>query len=567
MLEQIVLPEDLSTLSDDELGALIDEVTERATALHEADDALLAELGDQAVPLIENALACDEAVTAERTRRDEAQAEQDQILADTRARLAARLEDEPEDEGDPEATPEDEPAAEVDPPADDPEADAEPAADADPVPTPELEPVTAASRGRRRGSYRRTAAQDPVPAAAAGDTRELIALAGIPGEFEAGATITREQASRLVSQRWNRSHGGEYAQDMPLVRVKVNTPDDRTLMEGDDSGNWNKIQAVVGPEALTAAGGICAPPEPYYELQLLSTDETPVVDSLPRFGAERGGLRWMTPPTLASITTAVGVKTAANDALGGTNATKTSQVLPCPAQQTVTIDAIYHQVTIGNFAQRTWPELVDNFMALTSAAHARVRETKMLDAIKNGSTAVTGAQYNGAINTLIPELNVLTDALRSRHRMATGARFRAWFPRWLLGLLITDLQRGQFDRFSRDRAGVEAIIRDAGVEPTWYFDSETGGGQVFGTQGAGAAQIYPSTMKWYLAPEGSWLRLDGGELDIGIVRDSVLNATNDFSSFGEVFETIAFIGIESLAITTSICANGVVSAPAAPSGC
>jgi hypothetical protein len=47
----------------------------------------------------------------------------------------------------------------------------------------------------------------------------------------------------------------------------------------------------------------------------------------------------------------------------------------------------------------------------------------------------------------------------------------------------------------------------------------------------------------------------------------VLNATNDFQMFGEVFENYAKVGIESLAVTSTVCANGVVSAPAAPSGC
>src|SRR4029077_21087337 len=193
-------------------------------------------------------------------------------------------------------------------------------------------------------------------------------------------------------------------------------------------------------------------------------------------------------------------------------------------------------LTIGNMGARAWPELVDNFMSLTMAAHARVRETKALDAIKAGSTAVTGAQYNGAINTLLAEINAITDGFRSRHRMSPDARFRAWFPEWVKGLLLTDLERGQFNRFDRDRNGVVELIRAAGVEPTFFVDGETGGGQVFGAQGSGAYLHYPATVRWYIAPEGTWIRLNGGELDLGIVRDSVLNATNDFQAFGEVFE-------------------------------
>jgi hypothetical protein len=558
-MEPLVIPDDLSALSDDELAALAGEVTERATQLQ--DDAVIEEAGAEAVNLIENAIAADEAVSAEQAKREEAAAEQAQILAETRERLAKRL------------NPEDEPEAEVEPEAAEEEPETEPVAEEEPEAEPEATPVEAEpepvlAAAKRRPAPRR--AKEHEPASADGGIRgvKMMALTNLPGEIEGGQQITRKQVAKLVSEKWNRmSKTGGPREDYPLVRYSVDFPEERMLHYDDEVGNGEKIKAVVGPEALVASGGLCAPVEPYYDLQLLSTEATPVIDSLPLFGADRGGIRFMAPPTLANISTAVGVMTAANDAIGGTTATKTCQSLPCPAQTQVLIDAVYHCLTIGNFGNRAWPELVENFTGLMMAAHARVRETKALDAIKAGSTAVTGAQYNGAANTLLAEINAITDGFRSRHRMDPNARFRAWFPEWVKGLLLTDLERGQFNRFDRDRNGVVELIRAAGVEPTFFVDGETGGGQVFGTQGAGAYLNYPSTVKWYIAPEGTWIRLNGGELDLGIVRDSVLNATNDFQMFGEVFENYAKIGIESLAVTSTVCANGVVSAPAAPSGC
>ena len=68
-------------------------------------------------------------------------------------------------------------------------------------------------------------------------------------------------------------------------------------------------------------------------------------------------------------------------------------------------------------------------------------------------------------------------------------------------------------------------------------------------------------MQWALFPEGSFLFLDGGVLELGIVRDSVLNAENQFQIFGESFENVAFVGIESLWITTTVCPSGTVAAP------
>lgn len=53
---------------------------------------------------------------------------------------------------------------------------------------------------------------------------------------------------------------------------------------------------------------------------------------------------------------------------------------------------------------------------------------------------------------------------------------------------------------------------------------------------------------------GAWrtfLFLDGGELDFGIVRDSTLNARNDFRLMVETFEALGYVGGESLELTLS----------------
>ena len=53
--------------------------------------------------------------------------------------------------------------------------------------------------------------------------------------------------------------------------------------------------------------------------------------------------------------------------------------------------------------------------------------------------------------------------------------------------------------------------------------------------------------------------LDGGTLDVGIVRDSTLNATNEAQIFVEPFEAVAFRGVpgSSLAITATIKPSGM----------
>ena len=55
---------------------------------------------------------------------------------------------------------------------------------------------------------------------------------------------------------------------------------------------------------------------------------------------------------------------------------------------------------------------------------------------------------------------------------------------------------------------------------------------------------------------GSFQFLDGGRLDLGVVRDSVLDATNDYETFVEPLEGIAFRGNEVYQVQSTILPTG-----------
>jgi hypothetical protein len=71
---------------------------------------------------------------------------------------------------------------------------------------------------------------------------------------------------------------------------------------------------------------------------------------------------------------------------------------------------------------------------------------------------------------------------------------------------------------------------------------------------------FPDTFTWYMFAEGTFLFLDGGTLDLGIIRDSTLVGTNDYKMFVETFEGIAKVGVESIKVTSTIAVNGVAAA-------
>lgn len=435
-------------------------------------------------------------------------------------------------------------------------------------PVAEPEPVLAAGQlpAKRKAQPKPplpkvTEERKPLPAERSGAA--LIASAGVAG-VDAGAVLDRIGLAEAMMKARNSAVATPqgHEEKAPIARIAYAElfPEER-ILRGNDQ-DQEKIDSVVGPEALVASGGLCAPVTPYYELMNIATTARPVRDALAGFVASRGGLRFAAVPTLTDVETtgsngAVGIRTAAQDAAGGTTAEKSCQIVVCPPFEEALLSMVYHCVQFGNLNSRAWPEQIAQFNDLVMAAHARVAETALLDGIASYSTAVTSAQVYGATNSLLYTILRAAAGMRSRHRMDPNARLRVVMPAWAADLLVADLVNSTFERFEYSVAGVEQLLESiARVSISFYLDSPTGEGQIFGAQGSGAILDFPDTVVWYIFPEGSFLFLDGGTLELGIVRDSTLNNTNDYRIFGESFEQVAFVGPEALEVSSEVCPSG-----------
>jgi hypothetical protein len=411
----------------------------------------------------------------------------------------------------------------------------------------------------------------------------IFASADVPG-FPMGSPITEaEQIARAFLARMrNLGSASMDSEPVPVVQMSWadGYPDDRRLTGLDEEGIMHRIRQVVGDApkgrgewrhdengALVASGGLCAPVEIRYDLPVLAQADRPVRDSLPNFNAARGGLRFATPPSLASITTGVGRITAAADAAGGGGAVKACQTIACPPFTEVDVAAIYHCLQFGNLGARTYPELVEAATELTLAAQARLAETALLDAMSAASTHATVALSPnttsplGANAILLPALLRAAAAMRSRQRMDPEATLDVQMPAWTLDLLTSDLARSAFDRFSANDADLTRTMESYGLRVNFYWDGLTAVAQVFGAQtNNGPLLEFPPTVEFFMYPAGSFLLLDGGTLDLGLVRDSTLNRTNDYQMFAETWENLAFVGLESLRVSASVCDTGAVAA-------
>ncbi len=190
-------------------------------------------------------------------------------------------------------------------------------------------------------------------------------------------------------------------------------------------------------------------------------------------------------------------------------------------------------------------------------------------------------QYLGAVRDILTSVDLLKAQYLYSHRFADNTALTAVFPAWGKDVLRADLAR----EIGHDNAGsvnvlaiTDAQIEDwfsvRGINVIWTLDGLKAG--TYGTGGHAITSQYFATMAtnaphpqwpgqsasaafmlvWFLYVEGTFQFLDGGRLDLGVVRDSLLDSTNDYETFTEVFEGLAFRGIEAYQVQSMILPAG-----------
>lgn len=567
--KQDVSPETVQSMNQlaDHLDAVRGETTRRgeaATQLAQQKESLAARVhgsGDEEQPDADPAAAAAQPPAAAElsVQTPEAPA-QPAPAADAPAAPAAA---QPADTAAPEAPAEEAPAAAA--PAETAPADPEPPVSTDAPAEGDGGAVTAA--GSATGELEVPADRKPRPRITAavaikagGDIPGITAGADLPGlDAVADAFVQRLHAMRRTS-------GGDGEQHTVATLV-ASFPEDRVLRSTEPEANREKVDKVAAPTAVVAAGGICAPVEVRYDIfSFNETLDRPVKDSLASFTADRGGIRWVTPPVLTDLTGAVSLWTLQDDmdaaTAGAPDPVKPCLRVGCGDELTVFTDAIPLCMTFGNMGARAYPELVKRHTELAMAWQARFAEVRLLTRIGNLSTQVSATRVLGVASDFLNQVDLASTAYRNRHRLDPALPLRTMAPYWLRDMIRADLaMRMPGDGVEANLAAADALINSffavRNINITWFLDGEAG--QIFGAQGPGALNPWPSQVIWYLFSEGTFLFLDGGTLDLGLVRDSTLNGTNDYKMFVETFEGVAMIGIESLRISSDFKPTGAVA--------
>lgn len=545
----IELPE-LGTLDDKGLARTRDKIAQAFTRLNDKERVGAEDLAEMA------ALADQmDQVNAETTAREAAQAD----AQNQRASLAARMAGEGSEDADAEGVE----AVEADNEGEtvgDVAGEGDESAGAIEEDAP-VEAMAASAAGRKstvKGGFKvspRKVASTAVEEK--GSHLSIIASSGVPG-IDTGKVLDRDGLSEALHERARMMENG--SPRALVASIRNNAPKNDVRKVTDDTGirsAWDKAHDV---DSLVASGGWCAPSETVYDFAC-DFEAMPEALDLPSITANRGGVRYPSSPLLADVFNDVNsgfTWTEADDIAAATpgGPTKPCFTIPCPDFLETRLQAQGICVTAGNLTDRAFPELTNRYVDLVMTAHAHRMNGLTIAKVVAASTAqaVTLDADLGATESILGALEFVIAQKRDQFFMAEGQTLEGFAPRWVRHLIRRDLARRAGVAFQQiTNADITTYLADIGVRLQFVSNY-----QVL----ADNATAWPTTVDIVLYPAGAHTRLDGGSLDLGVVRDSTLNATNDYTAAW----TEEFWGVVSrcfsVIVTVPICATGLTGGPA-----
>lgn len=397
----------------------------------------------------------------------------------------------------------------------------------------------------------------------------LVASADIPGFTNGGVISDGESLGRAIHARARNMRpvkgGGE--------RVPVASFQREHQFTMGLNYEREKFEALLSRsgdmEALVAAGGWCAPSQIDYNLfNIVCVDG--LLD-LPTTGIERGGLRFPISPTFAEVTASDGLwhwtETQDVAAVTGTaqSGEKTCDRAPCPEfiEERLACDGIC--LTAGNLTQDAYPETIANFLDLLQAAHAhkinglRIAELIAASIAVSGFTGL-GAPSAGVYANVLGAIELQAIDYRELHRMCEDAVLEVILPRWLRGAMRSDLRRRtgvQMESYADQMlmSWMDALNVRVQWVTDWQINAPGFPGQIT------PVLAWPTTVQFMIYAPGTFVLGQGLTLDLGVIRDSTLNATNDYTAaWMEECWLVAQRGHQSRLVTVNICANGTTGA-------
>lgn len=454
------------------------------------------------------------------------------------------------------------------------------------------DPAAAAKAKNRIASLSQTRERAPDPKVQA-KRSSITASVEIPGvaagqelpTMEALGTAFQNKAKAIPVTRDGR-HGARHL--VASVRNQFeHTVDERTSPATIEELWHSIVDQKENADALVAGGGWCAPSEINYDFFNIAGQ--PKTIDLPTLGVSRGGIRFPVSPAIGDVFFSAGAASATASGMGGfafafSNGTdpwlwtESDDILtvtgsvnkpvlrvPCPTFSEVRLECYGIALTAGNLTDDAYPESTQNFIRLLRAAYAHAINARLIAlmvAASAGAVAI-GTAANAAVPQIPNAVALAATDYRNRYAMDEDAVLEVVFPYWLLELMRSDLgYKPGIDSLELMQvvdAAIIGLFTSRNVRPQFVSDYQVRATGLPGVSTENLA-VWPTAVTFMLYAAGTFVHGTGLQLDLGVIRDSVLNAENDYTAlWAEECHLIAKVGHVSRQYTLSLNVGGNVA--------
>lgn len=338
------------------------------------------------------------------------------------------------------------------------------------------------------------------------------------------------------------------------------------------------LTAATDVDILTAAGGWCAPSEISYDFFNIVCEDGMI--DLPTVGLNRGGVQYPTSPSFGDIVAIPDIVWSWTeqddiDAVTSDSVFKPCVRVECPTFVDRRADCFGFCVTAGNLVDYAYPELIANWLRLVFAIRAKATNAAIIDIMLNGGgsgdpisasipvdhTGLLGATTSALLQSI--ELSIID--YREKYSMCSDSVLEVVLPRWANAVIRADLaNRDGIDVFGVTNGMIADWFNLRGARVQFVGDwqvREPGAAGTATPGGATALTEWPDTLDYMVFAPGTFVRGNSMSLDLGVTRDSVLNATNDHTAaWAEDCFAILKPGHESRVVTVALCPSGEIGA-------
>lgn len=251
-----------------------------------------------------------------------------------------------------------------------------------------------------------------------------------------------------------------------------------------------------------------------------------------------------------------GVPNATN-ATGTATRQKSCFTIQCPTWQDYRLGAYGLCLRHGNLTDRAFPELTRRYVSLVLNAHmhrmSAINIAKIRSAANVDTVTVTAAGTD-SFGEVMSAIELQEEDYRSEHKISDNVVIEALFPVWVREAIRASLSMRagtDKDMLTVTDAEINASFTARNVRPQFLEDYQPLWNGTMRT-------VWPTTVEAVIYPAGGFVEGNGGTIDLGVLRDSRLNATNDFTAaWSEDFRLLARRGPKGRKINITLSTDGV----------